>query len=295
MCLAGRVDFDSVADELYAGSREEFIPARAERAAQAKTAGDKDLAAKIKALRKPSVAAWLVNQLAREHAGELADLVRLGERMRAAHADLAGDQIRTLSARRREALRSLTDKARAIGRDAGQTVSESTADQVWTTLEAALGDTEVAQRVARGRLDAALSASDADTWLTAGSAQPAGGGWNPPPKAEPAKPKERKRDKAAEAAAEAEAARRREELERARQNASEAEDVRRQAQASLVEAQQDAQDAADAVSELREQLTEAERKARSARKAVTEAQRDLDSAARRADTAKRELQRLERA
>lgn len=294
MCLAGRVDFDSVADELYAGSREEFIPARAERAAQAKTAGDKDLAAKIKALRKPSVAAWLVNQLAREHAGELADLARLGERMRAAHADLAGDQIRTLSARRREALRSLTDRARAIGRDAGQTVSESAADQVWTTLEAALGDTEVAQRVAQGRLDATLSVSDADTWLTAGSAQPAAGSWSPPPKAEPAKPKERKRDKAAEAKAEAETARRREELERARQKASEAEDVRRQAEASLEEAQQDAQDAADAVSELREQLTEAERTARSARKAVTEAQRGLDSAARRADTAKRDLQRLER-
>lgn len=296
MCLAGAVDFDSVAEELYAGSRDEFIPRRAKRAAQAKTAGDKELAAKIKALRKPTVAAWLVNQVARDHAGELGDLARLGERMRAAHADLAGDKIRTLSARRREALQSLTDKARAIGRDAGHPVSESVADQVWTILEAALGDTEVAQRIASGRLDATLSTSDADVWLTAGSAPPSGGAWHPPPKAEPAepKPKTRKQDKAAEAKAEAEAARHRQELERVRQKASEAEDLRRQAEASLAEAQQESRNAAETVSELRDQLTGAERRARAARKAVTEAQRELDSAARRADTAKRDLQRLER-
>lgn len=60
------MDLDSIAAELYAGSREEFTGRRNELAAQARKAGDRDLAARIKELRKPTSAAWLTNRLVTE-------------------------------------------------------------------------------------------------------------------------------------------------------------------------------------------------------------------------------------
>ena len=50
-----------IADELYALPLEEFTPARDARAKELK--GDKELAAAVKKLKKPSVAAWVVNLL----------------------------------------------------------------------------------------------------------------------------------------------------------------------------------------------------------------------------------------
>jgi hypothetical protein len=49
------VDIDDVADELYGLAPEQFTSARNAHIKEAKAGGDGDLAAKIGALRKPSV------------------------------------------------------------------------------------------------------------------------------------------------------------------------------------------------------------------------------------------------
>src|SRR5206468_2334360 len=93
--------FDAVADELYTLPRDEFTAARTERAKEAK-AREPDLAKQIGQLRKPTVAAWLVNQVSRRHPREIEELADIGEKLRSAHQKLAGDQLRTLSRQRND-------------------------------------------------------------------------------------------------------------------------------------------------------------------------------------------------
>ena len=65
------MDLDSVADELYGLPLDEFTTTRNEHAKQARDAGDRELADQIRAMSKPTQAAWLVNQLVRRHAEEV--------------------------------------------------------------------------------------------------------------------------------------------------------------------------------------------------------------------------------
>ncbi len=60
----GVVDLDTVGTELYGLRPTEFTAARDAQAAAARRGGDRELAAAIKKLRRPTPAAWLVNLLA---------------------------------------------------------------------------------------------------------------------------------------------------------------------------------------------------------------------------------------
>lgn len=160
------MDLETVTETLYAAPRDEFVGRRNELAAQARREGDRALAEEIKNLRKPTTSAWLMNRLARRHPGDLDRLGQLGAKLRKAHAELAGDQLRLLSRKRQELIQSLLDKARAIARDSHDTLSDSVATEVEATLAAALVDPDVAGEVRAGRLAAARTSSS-DQWLTA--------------------------------------------------------------------------------------------------------------------------------
>ncbi len=138
-----RVDIEDVADELYALQPEEFTAARDDAARQAEGAARKT----IKGLRKPTVAAYVVNMLTREQREDVEALVALGDDLRKAMAG-KGD-IRELSEQRREALRDLVHSA------ADATDRELTAAveaEVAATLEAATADPELGAAVLSGRL-----------------------------------------------------------------------------------------------------------------------------------------------
>ena len=109
------VDLDEVADELYAVPPEEFIALRTARQDEAKADGDKALAKEIGALPKPSAAAWACNLLVREHREEIEGLVELGDLLREAQENLAGDQLRALDVQRRQLLTALTRQAAGAG------------------------------------------------------------------------------------------------------------------------------------------------------------------------------------
>jgi hypothetical protein len=59
------VDLESTLDELYALRPQEFTAARDARAAEARRAGDRELADRIRALRRPTLSAWAGNLLVR--------------------------------------------------------------------------------------------------------------------------------------------------------------------------------------------------------------------------------------
>ncbi|WP_051399449.1 hypothetical protein [Haloechinothrix halophila] len=312
------MDFDAVADELYSGPREEFIRRRNARAAEAE---DRSLAARIKALRKPTLAAWLVNRLAREHPDDLAELAALGQELRAAHEELAGGRLRELSVRRREIVDALTLTAREIGREAGLGVSEAVTDQVHATLQAALAGGDAADLVAAGRLATPLDPSDARQWLTAGTLarrapeaddedesgeaddetaaraepgeQPSGGARRTSRGPSGAKSRTRPGTTTRATVSANELRRRREGRERAKRDAEAAKARRDEAAATLAEAHRRAKEATEEVAELRAKLVKAQRYEKLARNAVRAAQLELGTAERESDRTERALRRQE--
>jgi hypothetical protein len=146
------VDINSVADELYSLAPEEFTAARNLSEKEVKAIGDKQLAAAIHQLRRPSVGAWLANKLVREHPGEVQSFVDLGAALREATAMLSGDQLRELGKQRRQLVYALMQLARGLANAAGHKLSQDTASRLEGTLHAALADERAAAQLMAGRL-----------------------------------------------------------------------------------------------------------------------------------------------
>src|SRR5213592_1230436 len=93
----GALDLTAARRELYGVLPAEFVSTRTELAKRAQASGDRNLAGEIKAMRKPSLAAWLVNALARERAESLTELIDLGRDLREGMAGVDADGLRELT------------------------------------------------------------------------------------------------------------------------------------------------------------------------------------------------------
>ena len=149
-----------VADELYGLDLDDFTPARDAQVRALK--GQGDLPKQVKALRKPSVAAWVVNLLVRYEAEQVDQVLTVGAALREAQASMSADELRALTRQRRQLTAAVTTRARALARQHGHKVSESVAEQVEGTLTAAMVDERCADAVRTGLLLAALSATGVD-------------------------------------------------------------------------------------------------------------------------------------
>lgn len=146
------MDLENVATELYALPPSEFTAARTRFVRQARTGGQRDLAAQIQHLAKPAVAAWAVNQLVRHNRDDVDILFDLGREMRAGLTGMSGDDVRQLTRRRHQLVARLVDTARRLATASGQRLTDATAQGVRATLEATLADQASADLVAAGRL-----------------------------------------------------------------------------------------------------------------------------------------------
>lgn len=173
------------ADDLYVLDPEEFVAAR-DKLVRALSKTDPKAAIQVRKLRRPTVAAWALNTVAREHPDAIEELLAAGERLREAQQQaLHGDA---------KALRTATDDRRtAVAAVAGlvdDVLGDRAASQaaaVSATLEAATVDEEVADLLRKGRLDKERSAANAGFGF--GDV----GDWTPPPKQEKSAT-ERKKD-----------------------------------------------------------------------------------------------------
>lgn len=150
---------EDVADELYGLPPEEFTAARNTRAKAAKDDGDRELAAAVTALRKPTAGAWLLNHLVRQHRGEVDAVLELGIRLRAAQGTLGAADLRALDAQRRQLTRAVAQQAVAIGVAVGRRVSAHVAADVEETLRSAMVDPDAGAALATGRLTDTFSAT----------------------------------------------------------------------------------------------------------------------------------------
>ncbi|MFC8450156.1 hypothetical protein [Kitasatospora sp. NPDC057223] len=175
------MDFDEIADQLYALAPTEFTPARDEAAQRARRAGDRPLAKKIRALRRPTTAAWLANRLTRTHHDETAALLELGRGLRAAQEHLAAPELRDLLAQRHQVVLALVGQARDDARNAGHHVGDGPAQELEETLQAALADPAAAAAFEAGRLTTALRPGAGITLPTTTDTNTGGEGDGPPP------------------------------------------------------------------------------------------------------------------
>lgn len=150
------MDFEEAADAVYAAPAADFIATRNELAKQLKADGDPLGSTRLKALRKPTVAAWIANLVARELPDQLDDLLALGDEFREATADLDGERLRELTPRRHQLLDQLAKEAARLAGEAGQKVSADVGQKLRETLDAALVDPAAGDAVREGRLSSAL-------------------------------------------------------------------------------------------------------------------------------------------
>lgn len=262
-------DFETVAEALYAGEPGEFVAARTAAARAATAAGDRELAGRIRALRKPTRAAFFVNRLARDGAASLTELAALGQRLRAAHTNLAGAELRDLAHRRNELVRRIMADAPSL--------SDPVAREVEETLEAVVADPSVADLALAGRLTS-MAQQDADQWLSlpVSSEKKAAPKKATPKNPEPTKASPKKVDSPSVERKKAEEERQARERARARREeqrrkAAVAQRERAEAARTLIRAEHTAEQADARVTDLRARLADAEARA-------TQAANDLTSA-----------------
>ncbi len=146
----------AVADGLYAGPIAGFT---ASRDVAAKAVGSKELAARIKALRKPSTAAWAVNLLVRREADQIDQVLALAESLRVAAASMDGEELRSLTRQRRQLTAALTTSAGQLVREYDVRLTPALADQVEGVLTAAMLDPVAAEVVRSGLLVTAFTST----------------------------------------------------------------------------------------------------------------------------------------
>ncbi|QFY10793.1 hypothetical protein GBF35_33040 [Nonomuraea phyllanthi] len=315
------MDLDEVAGRLYALPPSEFTAARQAEARSAKDAGDVRLAREIAKLRKPTVSAWAVNRIAREHPDELDELLDVGERLRAAWQEQDADALAELVRLRGE----VTGKVGRLARQEGD-LSPAAAAEVDRTLESAIvdaaaagqvragclvkpldysgfapapatrerpagreprtdeaGDREEAGRAGKGRKAAgAGEAAEAGKGAGAGRGAEAGGGAKA--RARTVKEREEAEARRAEEPEEAKARRAKEREEakaREAEERAEAEAAHKEWQEALRAAQEEYDERADRVTRLQRKLTKARKRLADSEQRLKVAQREERNARRR--------------
>jgi hypothetical protein len=178
-------------DRLYGLEPDTFVTERDRLARELREADQREEAEQVKRLRKPTISAWTINQLARQERREVDLLLDAGHRLREAQQGLlAGENPRSLDEARRtprDALTSLRKTAGRILAEAGRG-SEATLDRIMGTLQAAAVSAEGRELLARGRLTGDLEATGFELLLPLAEGVP--------PKKEPPRQRDAERTRA---------------------------------------------------------------------------------------------------
>lgn len=147
--------------DLYGLPLERFTPERDALAKQLRKDGQRDAAARVSKLRKPSLAAWAVNQLVRTQRREVNALLKAGDTLQAAQADLLkgrGDpaKLRQAVDAERAAGERLLERARGLLSSDGHELTAARLEQVSETLHAAALDEDARAHVTAGCLEREL-------------------------------------------------------------------------------------------------------------------------------------------
>lgn len=261
---------DARVDALYGVPPGQFVEQRDALARALKAEGKGEEAKAVARLRRPAVAAWAIDQVARERRADVEALLRADDRLRASQAGAADPlELRAALQEQRERLRAVVraaeEKLQAAARSAQARAIQA------TLLAAAGGGKEMRERLLRGTLDEELEAPGFDALSAAAPA----GAARPPTAVERAVQRvERQGLRKARAAREA--ARR---TARARERAARKQETKAEVAARIAaKAAQAATQARDAAERAAERAAAAQEVASQARAAASEARRRADEA-----------------
>jgi hypothetical protein len=144
-------------DDLYGLPLDRFVRERASLARELRSGGERERAAVVVALRKPSAAAWAVNQLIRTQRREVDELWAAGDALREVQTGvLTGNadarDLRSAAQDERAAVDTLVQLARGLLSSGGHELSAVTIERVAETLHAAALDDDARAQVSEGRL-----------------------------------------------------------------------------------------------------------------------------------------------
>ncbi|MGV9675083.1 hypothetical protein ACWDSJ_07370 [Nocardia sp. NPDC003482] len=288
---------EDVIRELYGIDPGEFVRARDAQVKAARAAGDRKLATAIGKLRKPTVAAWAVNLLAREATDEVGALLNLGAALQDAQRRLSGDELRTLTTQRQQVVNALSHKAGRLAEEHGHPLGESVLREVGQTLHAALADSAVAEQVRDGTL---TTSANYEGFGPAGPAlasapEPAAGAKSERPTGHAAAARRAPGDAKTKPPADRDAAAR-QELDDALAALESAREAIDSARSELSDRESELAELDSRIGDLRAELDRAEERRRfaaaaqrSAQEAVHKAERQLDRVERWADKARSRL------
>jgi len=152
------------AEDLYGLPLNEFTAARNALAAELKKGGDAESADTIKALKKPPVTAWAINQLVRAHSDDVSALLDIGERLRRAQdAVMEGSDpaaLRTAMADRRELVTEMARRAAKMLDKEGAKANRTHLDRISATLMNAAVDDDARESLRAGTLTGDVDAAD---------------------------------------------------------------------------------------------------------------------------------------
>lgn len=141
--------------ELYRLPLEEFTAARDDLSRDLRGNGDKDAAARVKALKKPNLAAWTLNQLAHRHPDDVSELFDVTAQVRDAQRKVMSGRkadLRAATDRRNAVVGRLTRLASDILVDGGHPASPQTMSAIGDSLVAVASDDQGAEALRRGTL-----------------------------------------------------------------------------------------------------------------------------------------------
>lgn len=269
------VELTEVADELYALRLEDFVARRNQRAKELRSggsAGDKELAAAVAKLAKPSVSAWAVNMLARHADAEVGHVLDLGAALQEALRSLDGAALRDLAQQRQALIAAVVRRAREVAREQGHPIGDAVAAEVEQTLRAAMADADAAAAVRAGRLTAAISSSGPGPLdQAAGGGDDSGGGAPEPATPDPGR---------ARAGSDADAKRARREVAAATREADHADRVATAADERLVAEADRVEDAERSKAATRMEVADLTARLHEAERELTKVEAELAQAAR---------------
>jgi len=286
------MELEQEIDRLYSLPLDEFIHERDDLARRLTRSGNREAGARVKALRKPTVGAWALNQAVRRRRAETNALLATGKRLRKAHEDLlsGGDPavLREAMEEERSLTSALADCAEAIASETGKS-GPALRDRVRSTLHAAAVEDDAREELATGRFvrereTIGLGSFGAGALPETDAPAPKGGG--AATKRAGAKPR-RGRDEGAEgdgAAAKTEPRAAREKAEPVPDaRLVEAESALTEAREALAGAEAKHADTLSATESARQALNDAEEAEREARRVVRELWREVAKHERRVE------------
>ena len=284
-------------DDLYGLPLPQFIPERTALVKALRNDKRRDEATAVAAMRKPSVAAWAVNQLVRTQSASLRALFKAGDDLakaqsHAASGKPAADELRAATHSQRDAIGELLEAAQGLLSSDGHPLTASTLERVSETLRAASIDSASREQVKHGCLHQELEFAglgigelsaltpESSPKRTTKSKQTTHGAAKAPRKRETERKTERKAERKREAERKAERTR--------------AAEVARKRKAELATARKAEADARRGATRADKELAAAQTQQRDAAAALQEAEERLAAAVKRAEKTAAELKDTQR-